>query len=334
MELLAGLDGSGLLTQAERWMNGRGRELVAAALTLFRSHSWLEAASGLESAFEEPAPFDSRHAEAERLLREWDDAELVLYAARRLAADATGLAGELAACQSWFSEHSELFVAATVYGQGVGMTIRPDLADFDYGLAVTALKYVDVLRATASAEAELALAGVRPLDSQVAQELVARYVHQRRQAAAARFVILAAALRQRMHSRVMAAAGEELTLEPPLWWEWISPEGELLARLTIPAHATQAEEVVLEFVGPDQRRATQLAGQPVTLHGVPATIEPQARAVFPLASLLETAEPLVLRVGPDQTEWNLKQSHESEPLAPRSPVSPRPAAASRRDSPT
>ena len=67
----------------------------------------------------------------------------------------------------------------------------------------------------------------------------------------------------------------------------------------------------LEFLDAEKRRATELAGQTVTLHGAAATIDPAGKVTFPLAQLLDTDRPLILRVGPDQVEWPLTATNAS-----------------------
>jgi len=93
------------------------------------------------------------------------------------------------------------------------------------------------------------------------------------------------------------------------WWEWRSPAGDLLARLTIPPQPVADQSAFVEFVGPDRQRAVELAGQTVTLHGAQAAIDPRGKAAFSLGQLLETDEPLVLRVGPQRDEWILSAAH-------------------------
>jgi hypothetical protein len=278
-------------------------------LTIPNPSAWQEETSQLEAAYEEPAAPEVRSELAERLLTDLDDADLVLDAARRVGQDNLELENELQGCHLWLAEHADLFLAASVHVQAVGLAFRPDLAEQDYGLAVTVLKYVDVLRAAESAEAELALADVRPLAPEVVRELAGRYQQERIDVAQRLFIPVAIALLAKMRRPPMARAGEETVLEPLLWWEWTSPEGDLIARLTIPPQPVEDETVTLEFVGLDRRPATHLAGQRVILHGMEASIDSHGRATFPLVRLLETEEPLVLRVGPDRTAWPLKLNH-------------------------
>jgi hypothetical protein len=308
-EMLTQLQAADVLERADSLLSERGRELTTQALTIPNPSAWLEETAQLEAAYEEPAAPEIRSALAERLLSDLDDADLVLDAARRHGQDSPELAGELDRCQEWLAEHADMFLAASVHVQAVGLAMRPDLAEQDYGLAVTALKYVDVLHAAETAEAQLALADVQPLARGVVLKLVARYQQERLDLARTAFAALAIALRAKMRPRPLARAGDETVLEPLLWWEWAAPAGDLIGRLTIPPQPVEDETVTLKFVGLDGRPATHLAGQRVVLHGIEASIDSRGRTTFPLVRLLETEEPLVLRVGPDQTAWPLKLNH-------------------------
>ena len=112
-----------------------------------------------------------------------------------------------------------------------------------------------------------------------------------------------------MQQGILAAAATAVVWEPLWSWEWRSPAGDKLARLTIPPKPVLNQQVFVEFVGPNRQRSVELAGQAVSLHGNQATIDPRGKATFPLARLLETDEPLVLRVGPDRDEWILSAAH-------------------------
>lgn len=298
------------LAQVDALLADKGQRFAREALAILNPRAWLEEAEGLAAAFDEPGPLESRSTLAEQLLTDLDDAELVLHASRRFAAVDPELEADLLACQRWLTEHVGLFLAASVHVQAVGMAIRPDLAEFDYGLAATALKYVDLLHAAALAERDLFMANVPVFDAAVIRELAAKHQRERQsQAAGIAFLTIASILRDRMSRAPLARAREAESLEPLWWWTWCSPAGNLIARLTIPPRPASDEEVVLEFVGPDQRRATGLAGQEAILNGVEATIDRQATATFLLARLLQTDKPLVLQVGPKQDTWRLKEAH-------------------------
>jgi hypothetical protein len=168
---------------------------------------------------------------------------------------------------------------------------------------------LDVLRAAALAEEALALARVPQLDPADARRLAARCQQQRLAAAKVAFLsVIAVKLRERMRRVPFARAGEAAPQAPLLWWVWSSPTGDMTARLTIPPEPAADERVMLEFLDAAQQRATGVAGQAVTLHGVRTIIDPSGKATFLLSQLLETDQPLVLQVGPEQIEWTLAEA--------------------------
>ena len=307
-ELIEQLDGLDALSQVDVLLAEQGTHLAGQALTVPHPQGWLEETQALQQAFEEVGPAEDRSELAERLLNDLDDAQLVLYAARRREIQDLDLESDLDDCAQWLAEHAELFLPAAVQIQAVGMAMRPDLADFDYGLAVTALKYLDILRAAELAEEELALAHVPQLAPADARRLAARFHEQRQQIAAIRLSVIIVELRDRMRRLPVARAGETVPFAPPYWCQWVSPAGDLTARLTLPSQPAADEPVMLEFLSPAQERATSLADQMVTLHGVRATIDSSGKATFLLSQLLETDQLAVLRVGPEQVEWPLLEA--------------------------
>jgi len=311
-ELTAQLGAADASARGDTLLAARGAHLATEALTLPNPQAWLEETRALVEAYEEAGEAVARSELAERLLTDLDDAELVLYASRRCGVDDGELETDLRRCQEWLAEHVELFLAASIHVQAVGMALRADLADFDYALAVTALKYSDVLRAAETAEEELSLAGVQQLDGAMARRVAEKLKQQRDLPGVARaafLAVIAVKLRSRLQRGPLARAATAGVREPLWCWEWRAPVGDMLARLTISPHPAPGQEVFVEFVGPDRQRAIELAGQAVTLHGLQTTIDARARAAFPLARLLETNEPLVLRVGPNRDEWILSAAH-------------------------
>jgi hypothetical protein len=276
----------------------------------------IEQLGGMEASARVAAVFTARGTElasqalAECLLTDLDDTTLVLYAAGWLGVEDRELESGLEPCLRWLAENAELFLPAAVHVQAVGMALRPDLPEFDYGLAVTALKYLDILRATRVAEEELALADVPQLDPADARRLAARCQQQRVAAARVAFLsVLAVKLRERMRRVPFARAGEAGPQAPLLWWVWSSPAGDMTARLTIPPEPVADERVMLEFLDAAQQRATGVAGQTATLHGVQTIVDPSGKATFLLRQLLESDEPLLLQVGPKQIEWMLSETN-------------------------
>lgn len=300
-ELLEELNARETLTRAEEVLGLRGADLASQALTIPNPHLWQIATNGLDQAFEDAGLAEARSTLAEQLLTDLDDATLALYAAGRHGIDDRELASELTPCLDWLAANAELFLPAAVHIQAVGMALRPDLPQFDYDLAVTALKYLDILCAIKVAEEELALAGIPQLAPTDARQLADRCRQQ--VAAVAGFLTVAATLRKQMLQPPWARAGQAEPDERLYWWRWSSPASDLTARLTISPRSQPDEQVWLEFLDAGQRRATDLAGQTVTLHGVGSTIDPTGKALFALAPLLETDQPLLLQVGSEQIEW-------------------------------
>ncbi len=310
-ELIEQLGGRQAWEQATALLTAGGTGWASRALTIPNPPQWLKEARTLKHAFEHLGTAEQRSTLAESLLTDLDDATLVLYAARWLDGEDRELESELAPCLDWLAEHAALFLPAAVHIQAVGMALRPDLADFDYGLAVTALKYLDMLCAIEAAEEELALTEVPQLAPADARRLAAECQRQRQwfAAAAAAYLSRAAILRDRMRHRPLARAGEAGPQASLLWWVWSSPAGDLTARLTISPEPAGDERVMLEFLDTAHQRATGLAGEPVMLHGVPSRIDPSGKATFSLSPLLETDQPLVLRVGTEQIEWHLTETN-------------------------
>jgi hypothetical protein len=307
-ELIEQLSGMQLLAQIDAILATRGSLLASQALTIPNPRMWLMAVQSLDQAFEDVGLAETRSTLAEELLTDLDDATLVLDTARRHGIDDRELESELEPCLAWLGEHADLFLPAAVHVQAVGMAMRPELSEFDYGLAVTALKYVDVLCATRVAEEELALAHVPQLSLDEAKRIAARWKEEQQRISTARaaFVtIFAVKLRNRMRQAPLARAGDAMPFEPPYWCQWASPAGDLTARLTIPPQPAADERVMVEFLDAAQQRATGFAGQTATLHGVEAAIDSSGKATFLLSSLVESDQPLVLRVGSEQIEWRL-----------------------------
>ncbi len=310
-ELIEQLSGREVSAQATAVLTARGTEWASRALTIPNPPRWLEGTQALEQAFEQVGTAEQRSRLAECLLTDLDDATLVLYAARWLGVEDRDLESDLTPCLDWLAANAELFLPAAVHIQAVGMALRPDLSEFDYGLAVTALKYLDMLCVMEAAEDELALAHVPQLAPSDARRLAAECQQQRERiaAVAATYLSLAAKLRDRMRHLPLARAGEAGPQASLLWWVWSSPAGDLTARLTISPEPVGDARVMLEFLDAAQERVTGLAGQPVMLHGVPTSIDPSGKATFRLSQLLETDQPLVLRVGTEQIEWRLTETN-------------------------
>src|SRR5579885_91149 len=174
-DLLAQLEGNQELAGAETLLAERDPELARLALTVPDPPTWREETRALEASYEELIDPVERSTLAENLLTDLDDAELVLHSARRHGVDDPQLDKELQVCRTWLMRHADLFLAASVFVQAVGMTFRPELADEDYDLALTALKYERILDAAEEAEAELAFVGLTPFNPSVLKALAQQY---------------------------------------------------------------------------------------------------------------------------------------------------------------
>jgi hypothetical protein len=216
--------------------------------------------------------------------------------------------------------HPDLFLPAGIFIQAVAMTFRPDLAEEDYDLALTALKYERLLDTAEEAEAELSFAGIKPLAPSVVRELAERLRLQSETP-----VPVPAEPRERtwLHTFVpwllpapgpLLATGAPEESTPTLatlrWTPATTLKGtvrqavDLLARAVVPARPLDDNETVLVgFYHHDGTPATELAGQPVTLGSVPGTINEEGVASFEVRKLRERAQPPVLCVGSDQSEW-------------------------------
>ncbi len=120
-ELTAQPGAAGALARGDTLLAARGAHLATEALTIPNPQAWLEETQALVDAYEEAGEAAARSELAERLLADLDDAELVVYVSRRCGVDDRELETDLERCQLWLAEHVELFLAASVYIQAVGM---------------------------------------------------------------------------------------------------------------------------------------------------------------------------------------------------------------------
>jgi len=170
-ELVVECEGTEILQRAETLLQKFGAELARQALSVLNPQAWLAAASEFANVVDELSEADEVE-QAVELLEDLDDAELVLATAWRCGVVDPELQAGVTACMEWLSEHADVFLAASVYVQAVGMTIPPDLDSRDYELAATSLKYLDLLDAAETAEADMSLANVKPMSAEVLRGLV------------------------------------------------------------------------------------------------------------------------------------------------------------------
>ncbi len=306
-DLLAQLEGNQELAGAETLLAERDPELARLALTVPDPPTWREETRALEASYEELIDPVERSTLAENLLTDLDDAELVLHSARRHGVDDPQLDKELQVCRTWLMRHADLFLAASVFVQAVGMTFRPELADEDYDLALTALKYERILDAAEEAEAELAFVGLTPFHPSVIKALAQQY----QQKAEKSTLVPAAApepgprilevYRQALESPFALAAKPEPAPQLNIV-RWDSPDRRWVAHLPIPEHSQ--ETWLLRFYTADGDAGRALAGQVVRLDGVEARIDGEGRATFSRHDLEQAAQrDLRLEVGSDRTIW-------------------------------
>src|SRR5438046_2712197 len=168
--------------------------------------AWREETVTLEACYERLIDPVERSSLAERLITDLDDAELVLYAVDRLGIKEPILEQEISECRVWLMERADLFLAASVHTQALGMALRADLSEYDYSRAMTALKYARLLDAAEETEAELALESLRPIRREIIEALRIRF--EREQAQEATRGSVAAFPRSRLRQARLAAASE------------------------------------------------------------------------------------------------------------------------------
>ncbi|RMF95861.1 MAG: hypothetical protein D6741_11275, partial [Planctomycetota bacterium] len=89
---------------------------------------------------------------------------------------------------------------------------------------------------------------------------------------------------------------------------WRSPDEKYIARLSLPAAASDEDVLPVEFLTADEREpASDLAGSTVALSGIAATVDEAATATFPVGKVREALrhddDALVLQVGDPPVEW-------------------------------
>jgi len=89
---------------------------------------------------------------------------------------------------------------------------------------------------------------------------------------------------------------------------WRAPSGRYVAQLTLPRDMPKDEHLDLEFFDEHGRPAKDMTGQPVVINGYVTTVDKKGRARLNVkdlrTTLQDTPGPLVLRVGPQQSEWD------------------------------
>ena len=294
-DLIHSLGAGKELADAQRVLSERGPDVAQLALTVPNPPAWREETVTLEACYERLIDPVERSSLAERLITDLDDAELVLYAVDRLGIKEPILEQEISECRVWLMEHADLFLATSVHIQAVGMALRADLSEYDYSLAMTALKYERLLDAAEETEAELALESLRPIGREVIEALRIRFEWEQAQEATRGSV--AAFPRSRLRQARLAAASEAT---PPSILRWSSPDGRWVAYLPL---LSEGKTLTVRLYVADGEKATLLAGQPVFLAGVAGSIDSDARAEFSLEGIEESGHDLSLEVGEPRLTW-------------------------------
>lgn len=321
-ELIGQLDGADALAWAESQVGRLAPPMLEQALRVFDGDAWLTKAAKLSESYEDWIESAERSSWAEVVLTDLDDADLVLCAAEEMGGVNEEVADKLAECSAWAVDHADVFLSAGVWVQAVGETMRPDLAEFHAGSALTAEKYVSLLDELEVAEGEMSYADVRPMDSEVAKELWRRASEEVR-------------LQQPPEPPdVTPLPPQTPAWLPPLWTpqmaaaaraarprfldalKWRSPDGSMEARLVLPELPQRGEEepvrVTFHRLARGDR-AVGLAGTPVNLASVPSVIAEDGSAVFVLGRLRAAGQEPVLRVGPEHRRWALLSPGSAEP---------------------
>lgn len=295
--LLAKHGGEADLKRAKVFVDEKGRELAQLALTVPNTDAWLEEAQALAESYEDLIDPVQRAELAENLLADLDDAELAVYAAKRIGLVDAELNQQLVTCAKWVAEHADFFLAAAVHVQAVGMAFRPDLCEWDAELARTADKFVRVLDAQEIAEAELSFANQPRVDRAVIRHLFSF----------ARKKILAfphAWLTKGRNLAAFSATDAETEVSRPGGLlRWMSPEEAMSAVLVIPEEFAGNEMLSVTFLQSDGKPALALVGQLVLLASVASIVGESAKAVFTLRGLRTALLDLKLEVGEDRVLW-------------------------------
>lgn len=316
--------GEAILADVEHlWRGAAGPELACRALLVPNPEAWLEHAQTLYDSYEAPVDPQERLHLAEQLVRELDDADLAVLACQRLGVNDEGLDERLTPCHQWLADQADCFLAASVWVQAVGQTLRPDLSESDIELALTAEKYARILDAAEVAEAELSYRDVRPWSREVVEHLAAQAARQLGRTLSETPTAIAPTATLASHERSqqrrwrvrdvlpppiqlsLAASAPELRDYRVRRLHWASPDGRYVAGLTIPERPQRGEDERLTIVvvrSDNDAEASELAGRTVQLGRAPRqTLNERGIAQFALGEL-RSGDELSLVIG-DQEWW-------------------------------
>lgn len=157
-ELLNEQETRQLVDELAQRLNRQGADWIKGALKVPNPPAWLNDVDMLEESSDALAP-PLAHVEAAcNLVEDLDDVDLVYWFARNIGVRDQRLERELEECHFRLAVQPDTFLPASVYVQAVGELLRPDLAEFDPELAVTAQKFIVLLDAFVAAEQSVTLA--------------------------------------------------------------------------------------------------------------------------------------------------------------------------------
>ena len=291
-DLVQNLEGENVLDEAQALLAGRGQELSQLALTVPDPEAWRDETAALDASYERLIDPVERSTFAEMLITDLDDAELVLYALEHLGVSDSELGHEIEECRVWLMEHADLFLAAGVHVQAVGMALRPDLSEYDYSLALTALKYERLLDEAEEVEAELSLDRLERIEQEVFDALRRRFERELISGAA-----VMAFPRSLLQAARLAAAAETRS---HAILKWKSPDSLWIAYLPI---STEIGTLTIRFYHEYGERGASLSGHPVFLAGVAGYVDSEGRAEFLRERLEASEQDLRLEVGEPKVTW-------------------------------
>jgi hypothetical protein len=298
-DLLTELRAAPLMEEATAAAAAAGGELARRALTVPNPDAWLAEVRALDDSWDELDDPAGRAGRAARLIADLDDADLVSNAAAQVGEADHDLVGKLGECTRWLVDHADAFFPASVWVQAVGLALRPDLPEFDPGLARTAEKYKVLLNAFVAAEEELAFAGQPPLPAGVTRLLrLGKSAGRGPDALHFPGWLGVTWAESAAASRPAPPGGLRLR-------RWSAPGGAFFAALVLPGPVTDPATTLLRllFHDPAGDPAHALRDKPVRLASVRGTIGAKGCAIFTLQDFAGfLAEPR-LEVGDPPQVW-------------------------------
>lgn len=273
----------------------------------FDAEQWLREAMRLAASFEDALPVEARRELAERLLTTLDSAELTDYALVKLNPAHPEPSPALHSCRIWLEENPTVFLAATPLVQAIGMSLRPDLADQDYDLALTALKFEVLLDAAEDMQADLTLNGVASLPAETVAKLAGIWRQETWDARDACLPWRYPAGETHAAAATQASESSSVPAEIRIYWRPPADLGlPLEARLAVPAMPLpDDDEVAISFYRLDDGPLDTEQLNPVLFAGAgPATVDTDGCARFRVGELRNRDQPPSLRVSAKHILWD------------------------------